>query len=336
MGKREEDEAAGGGLDDLFGADNFREYDDSINPFVAPPPTAPVRVVTPDHPLPAEEPAPIHDRFSATVAMPVVEEECSPIHDRFSPTVAMPVVVEERGPVHDRFSPTVAMPVSQVSASGPSSGETVAMPVTARTDAAGATDASPTTSDSSAAPRPGGSLWTRLGTRARVLVGVGSGAALALLLVGLYALGTTLGGGPDAATADGAGAEASVTALEPGVHPWAALQGGECLEPLESVWAEEFTVVECDAPHAGQFLYRGEVGPEVTVYLDAEGWQGLTTTLCDAGELLDLDAASAITDLQWQLTYAGDATEWANGDRSYGCFVSRTSGEPLTGSLLSG
>ncbi|WP_403022210.1 hypothetical protein [Salinibacterium sp. GXW1014] len=329
MGKREEDDAAGGGLDDLFGADNFREYDDSINPFVAPPPTAPVRVVTPDHPLPAEEPAPIHDRFSATVAMPVVEEERSPIHDRFSPTVAMPVVGEERGPVHDRLSPTVAMPVVQASGA-PSGDETVAMPVTPRADAAPATGVSPT----AAAPEPGGSLWMRLGTRARVLVGVGGGAALALFIVGLYALGTALAGGPDAATADGAGAEASVTALEPGVHPWAALQGGECLDPLESVWAEEFTVVECDAPHAGQFLHRGEVGPEVTVYLDAEGWQGLTTTLCDAGELLDLDAASAITDLQWQLTYAGDATEWANGDRSYGCFVSRTSGEPLTGSLL--
>ncbi|MBF0672464.1 MAG: hypothetical protein IR160_07760 [Salinibacterium sp.] len=315
MGKREEDDAAGGGLDDLFGAEKFREYDDSINPFVAPPPTAPVRVVTPDHPLPAEERGPIHDRFSETVAMPTVGEE--------------------RGPVHDRLSPTVAIPFVQAGGA-PSGEETLAMPVAARADAAPTTGASPTAGGSAAAARATGSLWARLGTRARVLVGVGGGAALALLLVGLYALGTALGGGPDAATAEGAGDEASVTALEPGVHPWAALQGGECLEPLESVWAEEFTVVECDAPHAGQFLYRGEVGPEVTVYLDAEGWQGLTTTLCDAGELLDLDAASAITDLQWQLTYAGDATEWANGDRSYGCFVSRTSGEPLTGSLLAG
>ncbi|QEE60333.1 hypothetical protein FVA74_01190 [Salinibacterium sp. dk2585] len=335
MGKREEDEAAGGGLDDLFGAEKFREYDDSINPFVAPPPTAPVRVVTPDLPLPAEEPAPVHHRLSPTVAMPVVEEERGPIHDRFSPTVAMPTVGEERGPVHDRLSATVAMTVVQASGA-PSGEETVAMPVTPLTDAAPATGTSPTAAGSAVAPQPSGSLWTRLGMRARVLVGVGGGAALTLLLVGLYALGTTLGGGPDAATADGAGAEASVTALEPGVHPWTALQGGECLDPMDSVWAEEFTVVECDAPHAGQFLYGGQVGPEVTVYLDAEGWQGLTTTLCDAGELLDLDAASAITDLEWQLTYAGDATEWANGDRSYGCFVSRTSGEPLTGSLLAG
>lgn len=324
MGAREEE--AAGGLDDLFGADKFREYDDSINPFVAPPPTAPVRVVTaaiqPDPTLAVppldDAPGPIHDRLSPTVAMPVVEESRGPVHDRLSATVAMPVVEGERGSAQDRLSRAVGA-VDRVPVEG--------QPSSTADEAA--------SEPASSQPSSRG-FWARLGTRGRVLIGAGGGAALAVLLGGLYALGTALGGGQDAATADSAGAEASVAALEPGVHQWSALQGGECLDPLESVWAEEFTVVACDTPHAGQFMHRGEVGPEVTVYLDAEGWHGLTTTLCDAGDLLDLNAASAITDLQWQLTYAGDATEWANGDRSYGCFVSRSSGEPITGSLLAG
>ncbi|AWB90243.1 hypothetical protein C2138_12415 [Salinibacterium hongtaonis] len=152
------------------------------------------------------------------------------------------------------------------------------------------------------------------------------------MFVALFAVGSAIGRGigPDAAASDGQGSQT----LGPGFYAWSELNGGECLEPFDSVWAEEFTVVECGEPHTAQLLHRGEVGPEVTVYLDAEGWQGLAPTLCDAETLLDFDAAAELSDLTWQLSYAGDATEWANGDRGYSCFVTRSSGDKLDASLL--
>lgn len=176
--------------------------------------------------------------------------------------------------------------------------------------------------------------WWAARTRSQkqIVAGAAAGAALVVVLVAMFAVGSGIGRGlaPDAAASDAAGPDP----VGPGVYSWSALQGGECIEPFDTVWAEEFTVVECDEPHSAQLLHRGEVGPEVTVYLDAEGWQGITPTLCDAGALLDFDEAAELNDLTWQLSYAGDATVWANGDRGYSCFITRSSGETLDGSLL--
>ncbi|MCW4385552.1 septum formation family protein [Salinibacterium sp. SYSU T00001] len=346
MGWRDGTHADEGGLDDLFGDDKFREYDDNINPFIAPP-TAPVPLVEPpargeptERVEPVEAPASWRETTAASHPPLPPEEPRGPVHDRFSPTVAMPVPPQ---PHTLASSPadvaTVAMPMAGADATPPTS---VLPPGTLPGSAAGAMPTValhapqvPTATAAASAAPPSSGVWSRLGTSQRVLVGVAGGALLAVMLVGLYTFGTTLRGPADAATAAAGGTDAAASvALEPGVHPWSALQGGECLDPLDTVWADEFTVVDCAEPHAAQLMHRGEVGPEVTVYLDAEGWQGLTTTLCDAGELLDFDAASAYTDLQWQITYAGDATEWANGDRSYACFLSRASGEPIAESLL--
>ena len=43
------------------------------------------------------------------------------------------------------------------------------------------------------------------------------------------------------------------------MHAWNTLFGGECIDPFESAWAEEFTVVDCAAPHAAQLVYRGDL-----------------------------------------------------------------------------
>lgn len=315
MGRRDADngEPAGdGGLDDLFGDEQFREYDDGVNPFVAPPTAAPTAAAPPAEP----------------VALPW--EERGPIHDRLSPTVAMPTVTEEDARAPDSAA-APGLPPGTISGSAAGALPAVAL----HTPAVEHSQALP----AAAAPRGTGplALWARFGTPQRVLVGVAGGAVLALLLGGLFVLGAQLGGSTDAAdtaSGDETGVAASVTSLEPGVHPWSALLGGECLDPFDSVWAEDFTVVDCGEGHAAQFMYRGEAGEEVTVYLDAEGWQGLVTTLCDAGALLDFAEAAEYTDLQWHISYAGDATEWANGDRGYSCFIDRASGEPIAGSLL--
>lgn len=290
-----------GGLDDLFGEERFREYDDRSASVEEPTPEGGISTGSMTEPLDPFEPSgPIHDRFSPTVAMPVLPDEDA------TATSVLPAHSSPTAPLGSNFDTTVLPPASPP--------------------------------EPEPRPEPSGSFWSRLDQRQRVLLAVAAGLTVVLFVAAMFVLGLVLGTqASDADTATpGQGEGVASGPLEPGSHPWTALQGGECLDPLESVWAEEFEVVACDEPHAGQFMHRGEVGPEVTVYLDAEGWQGLTPALCDAGELLDLTAASEYTDLQWQLTYAGDATEWANGDRSYSCFITRSAGEPITGSLLAG
>lgn len=370
-GRRGADDS--GGLDDLFGDDAFREYDDTANPFVAPRDPAPRRPRTepgrgdaahPEPPLdttpPATPPPPVVPPPVVPTAAPprattpppadpppvstaaysglsgfdlplLAEEPRGPVHDRFSETVAMPMPDEARTtayPIGDAAAP--GLPPRTVSGAAAGAMPTVAMHAADPTEAFAQPPFVPHTSP----PAPERRRRAAMGTPQRVLFGIAAAAALGLLLFALYLLGTKIGGdGADTATSGEDGAAASGS-LEPGVHPWTALQGGECLDSFDTAWAEEFTVADCADAHDAQHMFAGEVGPEVTVYLDAEGWQGLITTLCDAGTLLDLNAAAAYGDLQWHITYAGDATAWENGDRGYSCFIDRSSGDPITGSLL--
>lgn len=126
-------------------------------------------------------------------------------------------------------------------------------------------------------------------------------------------------------------------AASPGVHEWNELGGGECLEPYTSPWEREFTVVDCAAPHSGQLLARG--GFDGDAAAPYPGDQALTAELnlrCTAPEVLDLDAAAAYADVQVQAAYPPGEEQWKAGDRAYFCFVSRTSGQPLTGSIAAG
>jgi hypothetical protein len=49
--------------------------------------------------------------------------------------------------------------------------------------------------------------------------------------------------------------------------------------------------------------------------------------------VLNLDAAGQYDDAQIQGSYPVTAKQWQDGQRSYYCFVSRSSGQPITGSL---
>ena len=55
--------------------------------------------------------------------------------------------------------------------------------------------------------------------------------------------------------------------------------------------------------------------------------------LCSAPGVIDLAAAEPFTDLQVQGSYPITDEQWTAGQRHYDCFVSRSSGEPLTASL---
>lgn len=122
--------------------------------------------------------------------------------------------------------------------------------------------------------------------------------------------------------------------VAPGVHAWNELGGGECLEPYTTPWAERFTVVDCAQPHHGQVLVRGTVEGDASAPWPGE--EVLTSRLgllCSESSVIDFGRAGAFSDVQLQPSYPADEAQWAAGDRSYFCFVSRSGGEALTESL---
>jgi hypothetical protein len=188
------------------------------------------------------------------------------------------------------------------------------------------------------------------------------GAVLAVLaLIGLFFLGTRLpelfGSAPAPASATNALERVSVSPsptpsaspspsappvsqvaavgpLAPGTYSWQELRGGECLSGYESPWAEEFTVVDCAAPHPAQLVHRAAFSPaDATAYPGVEALQAQINLLCSAPTVINFAAAGAYNDIQFAGSYAVNQQEWAAGQRDYFCFVTRSSGEPLTGSI---
>ncbi|SKA89112.1 Septum formation [Agreia bicolorata] len=119
-----------------------------------------------------------------------------------------------------------------------------------------------------------------------------------------------------------------------GVHPWNELRGGECLDPFGTPWDETFTVVDCAAPHAAQLISRVSLNPDpAAVYPGEAAITAQLNLACTAPTVLDFAAAGAYPDVQWQASYPVSDAQWAAGQREYSCFITRSSGEQLTGSL---
>lgn len=192
----------------------------------------------------------------------------------------------------------------------------------------------------------------QFGTPQKVLAGVAGGLLAILALVALFLLGTRLpdllGPAPAVATPTPTPTP-TLTALpigpvDPGVYAWDELLGGECLEPFDDAWAEEFTVVPCDEPHGGQLVYRAWFPPEVVdpenpqvgrpddPFPGAEALATRISLLCSAPGVVDLSIAGGIADAQMQGAYPVTEEQW-DADPSYYCFFSRSSGEPLSVSV---
>jgi hypothetical protein len=196
-----------------------------------------------------------------------------------------------------------------------------------------------------------------------VLFWIAGSLAALLVLVALFFLGTKL---PRAETAPAAVATPKASAtptpsptptvlpagpLAAGSYKWDQLLGGECLEPFTSPWAEKFTVVDCTVPHPAQMVARGvfaetppaagdgsapatpSVGGEASSYPGADALQAQINLLCTTPGVIDFAAAGAYNDIQILGSYPATDKQWADGERSYFCFVTRSSGEPLTGSV---
>jgi hypothetical protein len=193
----------------------------------------------------------------------------------------------------------------------------------------------------------------------KILLWIAGGAVAVLALVVLFLVGTkipdVLGPAPAVAISKTPSPTPSVTPTSPAVgpvavgeHKWNALLGGECLDPFPSPWAEKFTVVDCAAPHPAQMVFRGtfpdappaaggtpapSATPAPGAYPGAPALQAQINLLCTAPGVIDLATAGAYSDIQFQAAYPVTEKEWADGYHDYFCFVSRSSGGPITGSL---
>ena len=190
-----------------------------------------------------------------------------------------------------------------------------------------------------------------MGRTQKTLLWVAGSLVALLAIVAVFFVGTRipllLGPAPGAApspsatpspTSSPTATERPVGPVEPGDYRWDELWGGECLEPYVDAWQEQFTVVECAGAHGGQLVRRAPVplaegATEPGPYPGEDALAAQMSLLCSAPGVFNLAVAGALTDVQVQGAYPVSAAQWDAGKQDYFCFVSRSSGEPLTGSL---
>ncbi|MFS2076660.1 septum formation family protein, partial [Curtobacterium sp. CT11-133] len=123
----------------------------------------------------------------------------------------------------------------------------------------------------------------------------------------------------------------ATTPATPGEHAWTDLAGGECLSPFTNAWAQTYTVVDCQTPHVAQLTARLPVSANQWPGPDALAAQAAEQ--CQTSAALNASAAAAYGDVQVQGSYAPDQATWDQGDTFISCFVTRSSGETMTGSV---
>lgn len=178
----------------------------------------------------------------------------------------------------------------------------------------------------------------------KTLLSVAGGLVAVLALIALFFVGTRLPAllahqAPVVVSSPSASPTPTPTAkpvgpVANGIHPWNALLGGECLDPYTNPWAEKFTVVDCAKPHPAQMVFRGTFDTKTDpTFPGVDKLQAQISLLCAAPGVINLAAAGAYNDVQVQGSYAVNQDEWAAGEHDYFCFVSRSSKQPLTGSV---
>lgn len=362
---RDDDTSASDGLSSLFGGSEPPQPDAELPPSGSLPPVPPVPAGPWVSPVPLIEPEAPQPVIPAFLPPPVsagsLPTEPTPRWDQ--PTELFAVVPAAE-------LPTEALP-TQLLGTEPSavSEATELLGVTAPEAAPPGTGADSDSAldslfgeqnfrdyavESPAPPRPEDPVAPvippgTLGHNQKILLGIGGGFVAVLALIALFLLGTRLPAILTSAPAPTPTASETPTPsptftvlpagpVEPGLWAWDELLGGECLDPFTDPWDEEFTVVDCAAEHPAQLVLRGTFAPTVEgvfaePYPGAEALQSQLSLLCTASGVLDLALAGQYPDVQVQGTYPATAEQWDAGDRSYYCFVSRSSGDSLTGSV---
>ena len=122
--------------------------------------------------------------------------------------------------------------------------------------------------------------------------------------------------------------------VPPGEYRWDELLGGECLGTWEGAWTDTFEVVDCAGSHPAQLVGRG-VFEETSIdpYPGFDVLLGRMNTLCTAPTVIDYALANQFPDVQIAATIPVDDVDWDSGNRSWFCFVTRSSGADLTGTI---
>lgn len=184
-----------------------------------------------------------------------------------------------------------------------------------------------------------------MGKTQKILLWVAGGLLAVLALVALFLVGKSLADSLGAAPAVVESATPSPTPtptstvlpvgpVEPGEYAWNELLGGECLKPWESAWQDSYVVVACSTPHAAQMVFRGlfDDAPGAA-FPGVEELQKRINLLCTPVTVIDYSKAGLVTDIQVSASFAADADEWNEGNRTFFCFVNRSSGQELTESV---
>lgn len=340
-----------------FDADEWFRTQFASPPTSAPPPSsAPIDLPPPGtapalDPAPLLQPAPSMPPPPAATPVPFEPSATEPMEVVYDPTVALrsadqppadlPAVDQSGRPAGDAATELMRTPEEGGALDELFSSEKFTefdeplIPVVPRRAAAGEGGAPP--------PR------APLTKNQKVLLWIAGSLVALLALVALFFVGTRipdlLGPAPGAEpsstptpTPTPTETERPVGPVAPGDYRWDELWGGECLEPFTNAWQDEYTVVDCGVPHGGQLVARlpfplPEGATEQGPYPGEEVLAGQIAILCSAPGVIDLSAAGTFTDIQLQGAFAVTEEEWADGHQDYFCFVSRSSGEPLTRSL---
>lgn len=119
-----------------------------------------------------------------------------------------------------------------------------------------------------------------------------------------------------------------------GSWPWTELRGGECLESYAGPYAEDYQVVGCQAPHDAQVISAQLLSRDLAEpYPGEDVLAERAREVCDVMPLLDRERAAGYSDLVLEWSYPVNARQWDEGNRVVYCFVSRSSGEPISGWL---
>jgi hypothetical protein len=175
----------------------------------------------------------------------------------------------------------------------------------------------------------------------KTLMRVAGGLLAVLMLVALFMLGTRLSAvlapQPEASPTRTPAPTLAILPpgpVDPGKHQWDELLGGECLDPFESAWQDTYVVVDCAEPHPAQMVVRGTFDDRKSaLYPGLDELQSRINLLCTAPTVIDYAAAGSAQDIQVAASFAADADEWKKGNRSYFCFVNRSTGVDFTSSI---
>ena len=166
-----------------------------------------------------------------------------------------------------------------------------------------------------------------------VTYGIAAGLIL-LLGIGGFIAGSAIGGPPANPVATATAKPKPSAIRDPGKWAWNDLYGGECIDPFPGAWAEDFTVVSCNDPHAAQLVAVGDLS-EVTdgVFPGADSVAPKALEQCQKQGILNLGTAGAYPNMRVSVAYAPTQKQWDAGNTSYYCFVSLEDGSPITGTV---